>query len=85
MFAPLVLFSDGFFTANALISSSYTWTRTSQTMDLTRTVFIFSREFVYKEQRSRHIASDPAWPAVRYSCALPYVMSLLAMAALWAL
>jgi hypothetical protein len=52
---------------------------------LTLTVLILSHEFVYKEQRSRHLAPDRAWSAVLYSCLLPYVMGLLMMVALWAL
>jgi len=83
--APLVLLFSGFFTANFLISGAYTWLRTSQTMALTLTVLILSREFVYKEQLSRGLAPDRAWSVVLYSCVLPYVLGLLAMVALWAL
>jgi hypothetical protein len=83
--APLILLFSGFFTADFLLSGSYTWPRTSQTVALTLTVLILSHEFVYKEQRSRHLAPDRAWSAVLYSCLLPYVMGLLMMVALWAL
>jgi hypothetical protein len=83
--APLLLLFSGFFTANFLISGAYTWPRTSRTLALTLTVLILSREFVYKEQLSRHIAPDRAWSAVLYSCVLPYVIGLLVMVALWVL
>lgn len=46
------------------------------------TVLILSREFVYKEQLSRHIARDRAWLAVLYSCVLPYVIGMAVMVAL---
>ncbi len=85
VFAPLVLLFSGFFTANVIVSGSYTWLRTSQTLALTLTVLILSREFVYKEQLSRGLTPDRARLAVLYSCALPYVIGLLAMVALWAL
>ena len=49
------------------------------------TVLILSREFVYKEQLSRHIARDRAWLTVLYSCVLPYVIGMAVMVALWAL
>jgi len=52
---------------------------------LTLTVLILAREFVYKEQLSRHVAPNRAWSAVLYSCVLPYVIGVLAMLALWAL
>lgn len=83
--APLLLLFSGFFTANFLISGAYTWPRTSRTLALTLTVLILSREFVYKEQLSRHVAPDRAWSAVFYSCVLPYVIGLLVMVALWML
>jgi hypothetical protein len=83
--APLVLLFSGFFTANFLISGSYTWPRTSGTLALTLTVLILSREFVYKEQLSRNLAPDRAWLAVLYSCVLPYVMGVLVMLAVWVL
>ena len=83
--APLILLFSGFFTANFLISGSYTWPRTSRTVALTLTVLILSREFVYKEQLSRHIAPDRAWSALVYSCVLPYVIGVLVMVVLWAL
>ena len=83
--APVVLLFSGFFTANFILSGSYTWPRTSQTLALILTVLILSREFVYKEQLSRNMAPDRAWSAVVYSCVLPYVMGLLVMVALWAL
>jgi len=81
--APLILFFSGFFTANVLISGSYTWLRTSQTLALILTVLILSREFVYKEQRSRHATPGRAWAALTYSCVLPYVIGVLMMLALW--
>jgi hypothetical protein len=83
--APLLLLFSGFFTANFLISGAYTWPRTSRTLALTLTILILSREFVYKEQLSRHIAPDRAWSAVIYSCVLPYMIGLLVMVALWVL
>lgn len=83
--APLILFLSGFFTANLIISGSYTWSQTSRTLALTLTVLILSREFVYKEQLSRNAAPGRAWSAVLYSCALPYVIGVLVVLALWAL
>lgn len=83
--APLILLLSGFFTANFIIGGSYTWSQTSRTLALTLTVLILSREFVYKEQLSRNAATGRAWSAVLYSCALPYVIGMLAMLALWAL
>ena len=83
--APLILFLSGFFTTNLIISGSYTWSQTSRTLALTLTVLILSREFVYKEQLSRNAAPGRAWSAVLYSCALPYVIGVLVMLALWAL
>ena len=83
--APLVLLFSGFFTANFLLSGSYTWSRTIRTLALMLTVLILSREFVYKEQLSRYIAPDRAWLAVLYSCVLPYVIGMAVMVALWAL
>ena len=83
--APLVLLFSGFFTANFIISGAYTWPRTSRTLALTLTVLILSREFVYKEQLSRNAAAGRAWSALLYSCALPYVIGVLVMLALWAL
>jgi hypothetical protein len=83
--APLVLLFSGFYTANFLLSGSYTWSRTIRTLALMLTVLILSREFVYKEQLSRHIAPDRAWLAVLYSCVLPYVIGMAVMVALWAL
>jgi hypothetical protein len=81
--APLILFFSGFFTANVLISGSYTWLRTSQTLALILTVLILSHEFVYKEQLSRHATPRHAWSALTYSCVLPYVIGVLMMLALW--
>ena len=83
--APVVLLFSGFFTANFILSGSYTWPRTSETLALILTVLILSREFVYKEQLSRNKPPDRAWSAVVYSCVLPYVMGLLVMVTLWAL
>jgi len=83
--APLILFLSGFFTANLIISGSYTWSQTSRTLALTLTVLILSREFVYKEQLSRNAAPGRAWSALLYSCALPYVIGVLVVLALWAL
>jgi hypothetical protein len=83
--APVVLLFSGFFTANFLLSGSYSWSRTIRTLALMLTVLILSREFVYKEQLSRHIAPDRAWLAVLYSCVLPYVIGMAVMVALWAL
>ena len=83
--APLILLFSGFFTANFIISGSYTWPRTSRTLALTLTVLILSHEFVYKEQLSRNAAPDRAWSAVLYSCVLPYAIGVLVMLALWAL
>ncbi len=83
--APLILFASGFFTANFIISGSYTWPRTSRTLALTLTVLILCREFVYKEHLSRNGAAGRAWSALLYSCGLPYVIGVLAMLALWAL
>jgi hypothetical protein len=83
--APLVLLFSGFFTANFITSGSYTWPRTSQMLALTLTVFVLSREFVYKEQLSRNAAPKRAWAALAYSCVLPYVIGWLAMLALWVL
>jgi hypothetical protein len=81
--APLVLLFSGFFTTNFLISGQYTWPRTSRTLALLLTVLILSYEFVYKEQRLK--SPDHAWSALLYSCALPYVIGVLVMIALWAL
>ncbi len=83
--APVILLLSGLFTANFLISGSYTWPRTSGTLALTLTVLILSREFVYKEQLSRNESPGRAWSAVLYSCVLPYVIGVLVMVALWAL
>ena len=83
--APLILLFSGFFTANFIISGSYTWPRTSRTLALTLTVLILSREFVYKEQLLRNESPNRARVAVLYSCVLPYVLGVLVMVALWAL
>ena len=83
--APLILLFSGFFTANFLISGQYTWPRTSRTLALTLTVLILSYEFVYKEQLSLNESPDRAWSALLYSCAIPYVIGVLVMLALWAL
>jgi hypothetical protein len=81
--APAILLFSGFFTANFLISGSYTWPRTSQTLALMLTVLILSREFVYKEQLSRHATPGRAWATLTYSCVLPYVIGVLVMLTLW--
>ena len=82
--APVVLLFSGFFTANFLLSGSYTWSRTIRTLALMLTVLILSREFVYKEQLSRNMAPDRAWLAVLYSCVIPYVIGMAVMVVLWA-
>jgi len=81
----MILLLSGYFTANFLISGHYTWARTTQTLALTLTVLILSYEFVYKEQRLRHKLLDHARSALLYSCAIPYVIGVLVMVALWAL
>lgn len=73
--APLVLLFTGFFTANFLISSSYTWPRTSQMLALTLTMLVLSRTE----------APEHTWAAPTYSCARPYVIGVVVMPALWAL
>jgi hypothetical protein len=83
--APLILFFSGFFTADFIVSGSYTWPRTTRTLALTLTVLILSREFVFKEQLSRHATSDRALLALAYSCVLPYIIGVLVMLAIWAL
>ena len=83
--APLVLLFSGFFTANFLLSGSYTWSRTIRTLALMLTVLILSREFVYKEQLSRNLASERAWLTVFYSCVIPFVIGMAVMVVLWAL
>jgi uncharacterized membrane protein len=83
--APVILAVSGFFTANFLISGEYTWSRTIRTLALMLTVAILSYEFVYKEQLSRDELPAFAWSALFYSCALPYVIGVLVMLALWAL
>jgi len=83
--APVILLLSGLFTANFIISGSYTWPGTSRTLALTLTVLILSHEFVYKEQLSRNAAPGRAWSALLYSCALPYVIGVLVVLALWAL
>ena len=81
--APVILLLSGLFTANFIINGSYTWPGTSRTLALTLIVLILSREFVYKEQLSRNESPGRAWSAVLYSCALPYVVGVLVMVALW--
>ena len=83
--APLILVFSGFFTANFLVSGQYTWSRTTRTLALILTVVILSYEFVYKEQLSRNEPRALAWSALLYSCAIPYVIGVLVMFALWAL
>ncbi|MEW6543471.1 MAG: hypothetical protein AB1411_07660 [Nitrospirota bacterium] len=79
--APLVLLFSGFFTADFLLSGVYTWPRTSRVLVLTLTVAILAYEFVYKEQRARHVeASDTrSLKAVLYSCVVPYGVGALAL------
>ncbi len=81
--APAILLLSGLFTTNFIINGSYTWPGTSRTLALTLIVLILSREFVYKEQRSRNESLGRAWSSVLYSCALPYVIGMLVMVALW--
>ena len=83
--APLVLLLSGYFTSNFLLSGHYTWARTTQVLALILTVLILSYEFVYKEQLSRTESPDRARSALLYSCAVPYMIGLLLMVALWAL
>lgn len=83
--APLVLLFSGYFTANFLLSGQYTWSRTTRTLALILTVLILSYEFVYKEHLSRNESPGRAWSALLYSCALPYVIGVVVMLALWAL
>jgi hypothetical protein len=83
--APLILLLSGYFTANFLISGHYTWARTTQVLALTLTVLILSYEFVYKEQLSRSESMGRARSALLYSCAVPYMIGVLVMVALWAL
>jgi hypothetical protein len=82
---PLILLLSGYFTANVLLSGHYTWARTTQTVALTLTVLILSREFVYKEQLLRTESPGRARSALLYSCAVPYVIGVVMMLALWAL
>ena len=82
--APLVLLFSGYFTANFLLSGQYTWSRTTRTLALILTVLILSYEFVYKEHLSRNESPGRAWSALLYSCALPYVIGVVVMLALWA-
>ena len=81
--APLILLLSGYFTANFLLSGHYTWARTTQVLALTLTVLILSYEFVYKEQLSRTESPGRARSALLYSCAIPYVIGVLVMVALW--
>jgi uncharacterized membrane protein len=83
--APLILLVSGYFTANFLFSGHYTWARTTQVLALTLTVLILSYEFVYKEQLSRTESPGRARSALLYSCAVPYMIGVLVMVALWAL
>jgi membrane protein CcdC involved in cytochrome C biogenesis len=82
--APLILFFSGFFTTKFTLSGTYTWPRTSQTFALMLIVLILSREFVYKEQLSRHATPGRAWAALAYSCVLPYIIGVVVMLTLWA-
>ena len=81
--APLILLFSGYFTANFILSGAYTWPQTSRTLALILIVLILSREFVYKEQLSRNESLGRAWSAVLYSCALPYVVGVVVIVALW--
>lgn len=83
--APLVLLFAGFFTSNFIISGQYTWPRTSRTLALTLTVVILSYEFVYKEQLARQVSPERAKAVLLYSCAIPYLVGVLVMLALWKL
>jgi len=83
--APLILVLSGYFTANFLLSGHYTWARTTQVVALTLTALILSYEFVYKEQLLRTESQGRARSALLYSCAVPYVIGVLVMVALWAL
>ena len=83
--APLILLLSGYFTANFLLSGQYTWARTTQVLALTLTVLILSREFVYKELLLRTESQGRARSALLYSCAVPYMIGVLVMVALWAL
>jgi len=83
--APLVLLLSGYFTSNFLLSGHYTWARTTQVLALTLTVLILSREFVYKELLLRTESPGRARSALLYSCAVPYIIGVLVMVALWAL
>lgn len=83
--APFILLFSGFFTANFLISGQFTWPSTSRVFALTLTVIVLSFEFVYKEQLSRTGSSDRARAAVLYSCAVPYLLGILLMIAIWKL
>lgn len=83
--APLILLLNGYFTANVLLSGHYTWTRTTQTVALILTALILSREFVYKELLLRTESPGRARSALLYWCAIPYVIGVMVMVALWAL
>lgn len=81
--APVVLLFSGFFTADFLLSEQYTWPRTSRVVVLTLTLLVLSYEFVYKEQRAQHpAAGGRGLSALLYSCAIPYVLGVLALLAL---
>ncbi len=82
--APLILLFSGFFTTKFILSGAYTWPRTSQTLALTLIVLILSREFVYKEQLSRHATPSRAWAALAFSCVLPYIIGVVVVLTLWA-
>jgi len=49
------------------------------------TVLILSYEFVYKEHLARNESPGRAWSALLYSCALPYMIGVVVMLALWSL
>lgn len=73
--APILFLWSGFFTADFVLSGTYTWPRTSRIFVLTTTLIILGYEFVYKSHRA---AGPPrgdarARRAVRQACLLPYV------------
>jgi hypothetical protein len=81
--APTILSISGFFTANFLASGLYTWPRTSRILALSLTLLVLSYEFVYKEQYARTGSGEQARSALLYSCAIPYLVGMVLMFALW--
>ena len=81
--APAILSISGFFTANFLASGLYTWPRTSRILALCLTLLVLSYEFVYKEQCARTGSKAEARAALFYSCAIPYLVGMVLMFALW--